>query len=74
MTEEAIREIIRRYTREAVVRNLEREMSTLARKAVKDLMIAKKKKVKVTEEVVHDYLAFRSSASVKRSARIRSAW
>jgi ATP-dependent Lon protease len=56
VTDEAVREIIRRYTREAGVRNLEREMSTLARKAVKDLMVGKKKKIKVTEEVVHDYL------------------
>jgi ATP-dependent Lon protease len=56
VTEEAVHEIIRRYTREAGVRNLEREMNTLARKAVKDLMISKKKKIKVTAEVVHDYL------------------
>ncbi len=56
ITDEAVREIIRRYTREAGVRNLEREMNTLSRKAVKDLMIAKKKKIKVTVEVVNDYL------------------
>jgi ATP-dependent Lon protease len=56
VTEEAVHEIIRRYTREAGVRNLEREMNTLARKAVKDLMISKKKKIKVTAEVVNDYL------------------
>ena len=57
VTEEAIREIIRRYTREAGVRSLEREMNTLARKAVKDLMTAKKgKKIKVTPKVVEDYL------------------
>jgi ATP-dependent Lon protease len=57
VTDAAIREIIRRYTREAGVRNLEREISTLARKAVKDLMTAKKgKKIKVTPEIVNDYL------------------
>ena len=56
VSDEAIREIIQRYTREAGVRSLEREISTLARKAVKDLMISKKKKVKVTPDVVHDYL------------------
>ncbi len=56
VTAEAVYEIIRRYTREAGVRNLEREMNTLARKAVKDLMISKKKKIKVTVETVHDYL------------------
>jgi ATP-dependent Lon protease len=55
VTDEAIMEAIRRYTREAGVRNLEREISTLARKAVKDLMMAKKK-IKVTPEVVNEYL------------------
>jgi ATP-dependent Lon protease len=57
VTEEAIREIIQRYTREAGVRSLEREMNTLARKAIKDLMTVKKgKKIKVTAKVVNDYL------------------
>jgi ATP-dependent Lon protease len=57
VTDEAIREIIQRYTREAGVRSLEREMNTLARKAVKDLMTAKKgKKIKVTAKIVNEYL------------------
>src|SRR5207248_2761363 len=46
--EEALLTIIRRYTREAGVRNVERELSTLIRKAVKELMMSKKKSVKVT--------------------------
>ncbi len=56
ITDEAIYEAIRRYTREAGVRNLEREINTIARKAVKDLMMSKKKKIKVTPEVVNQYL------------------
>jgi ATP-dependent Lon protease len=48
--------LIRRYTREAGVRNLERELSTLIRKAVKELMTSKKKAVKVTEATIGDYL------------------
>ncbi len=58
VSDEAIREIIQKYTREAGVRNLEREMNTLARKAVKELMVAKdkKKKIKVTPKIVNDYL------------------
>jgi ATP-dependent Lon protease len=48
--------MIRRYTREAGVRNLERELSTLARKAVKELMISKKKSVKVTETTLEEFL------------------
>jgi ATP-dependent Lon protease len=57
VTEDALYEVIRRYTREAGVRNLEREINSLARKAVKELMLAKsKKKIKVTPDVVHQYL------------------
>jgi ATP-dependent Lon protease len=56
VTEEGLYEVIRRYTREAGVRNLEREMNSLARKAVKEIMTSKKKKIQVTPDVVHQYL------------------
>ncbi|MFG1400729.1 endopeptidase La [Xanthobacter sediminis] len=52
----ALTTVIRRYTREAGVRNLEREISTLARKAVKELMLSKKKSVKVTAKNLEDFL------------------
>jgi ATP-dependent Lon protease len=54
--EGALKTLIRRYTREAGVRNLEREISTLARKAVKDIMLSKKKAVVVDDKVLADYL------------------
>jgi len=54
--DDALLLVIRRYTREAGVRNLERELSTLARKAVKELMISKKKTVKVTEKNLEEFL------------------
>jgi ATP-dependent Lon protease len=54
--EEALLTIIRRYTREAGVRNLERELSTLIRKAIKELIIAKKKSTRVTAANLPDYL------------------
>src|SRR5213082_1899313 len=54
--DEALLLMIRRYTREAGVRNLERELSTLARKAVKELMISKKKSIKVTEKSLEEFL------------------
>jgi len=38
ITEDALRDLIRYYTREAGVRNLERELANLARKAVKDIL------------------------------------
>ncbi|HEX8829478.1 MAG TPA: endopeptidase La, partial [Xanthobacteraceae bacterium] len=52
----ALLTIIRRYTREAGVRNLERELSTLIRKAVKELTISKKESVQVTDKVLAEYL------------------
>ena len=54
--DEALLTLIRRYTREAGVRNLERELSTLIRKAVKELMTSKKKSIAVTAENLGDYL------------------
>src|SRR3979409_2331107 len=48
--------LIRRYTREAGVRNLERELSTLIRKAVKELTLTKKKSITVEAKTVSDYL------------------
>jgi ATP-dependent Lon protease len=48
--------LIRRYTREAGVRNLERELSTLIRKAVKELTISKKQSVEVTEKTLPEFL------------------
>ncbi len=54
--DEALLTIIRRYTREAGVRNLERELSTLIRKAVKELTISKRQSVEVTDKSLPDYL------------------
>jgi ATP-dependent Lon protease len=54
--EDALLTLIRRYTREAGVRNLERELSTLIRKAVKQLMTSKNRSVQVTETNLSDYL------------------
>jgi ATP-dependent Lon protease len=54
--DEALLTIIRRYTREAGVRNLERELSTLIRKAVKELILSEKKSVKASADNLADYL------------------
>jgi ATP-dependent Lon protease len=54
--DEALLTLIRRYTREAGVRNLERELSNLIRKAVKELMTSKKKSIAVTAANLGDYL------------------
>ena len=54
--DEALLLLIRRYTREAGVRNLERELSTLIRKAVKELTLSKTKSITVEAKTVADYL------------------
>ena len=50
VSEEAMLELVRTHTREAGVRNLEREIATLARKAVKEIVTAKTKKVSITKK------------------------
>jgi ATP-dependent Lon protease len=50
ITDEALMELIRTYTREAGVRNLEREIANIARKAVKEIVTAKVKKVAITKK------------------------
>jgi ATP-dependent Lon protease len=54
--EDALLTLIRRYTREAGVRNLERELSTLIRKAVRQLMTSTTESVEVTRTNLFDYL------------------
>ncbi len=57
ITDSAVRSIIRYYTREAGVRNLERELSTIARKAVKEILLdKKKKKIVVDDKNIDKYL------------------
>jgi ATP-dependent Lon protease len=51
-----IKEIIRSYTRESGVRNLEREISKVARKVVKKVVNGEEKKVIVNDKNVHDFL------------------
>jgi ATP-dependent Lon protease len=54
--DEALRTVIRRYTREAGVRNLERELATLGRKVVKELLTSQVKSVTITAENLEAYL------------------
>lgn len=56
IADDALLTLIRRYTREAGVRNLEREISNLARKAVKEILLKKTKKIVVTLDNIADYL------------------
>ncbi len=56
VSDEALTHVIRYYTREAGVRNLEREIAKLARKAVTDILKGKTKKVDVTPDKAEEYL------------------
>jgi ATP-dependent Lon protease len=56
LDDDALKEIIRRYTREAGVRNLEREIAKMSRKSVKELLTTKKKSIHVTLKNLEDYL------------------
>ncbi|MBD3618405.1 MAG: endopeptidase La [Chromatiales bacterium] len=57
ITEDAVRSIIRHYTREAGVRSLEREISKLCRKVVKNqLLDHSKDKIVITADNINDYL------------------
>lgn len=60
ISDDAIRDIIRYYTREAGVRNLERELSNIARKAIKNLLMHKnKERVNVDSGNLEEYLGVR---------------
>ncbi len=57
VTQSAIRDIIRYYTREAGVRSLEREIAKICRKVVKSLLVEKKKtKITVSSRNLDQYL------------------
>ncbi|MGF1621542.1 MAG: endopeptidase La [Rhodomicrobiaceae bacterium] len=56
VTDEALLELIRRYTREAGVRSLEREIAKLARKAVKEIEGSEQTQIHVTEANLPDFL------------------
>ena len=59
VTDEALRDLIRYYTREAGVRNLEREIARLARKAVREIAQTEAAQVTVTPETLPDYAGVR---------------
>jgi len=56
LSEDIIKEIIRSYTKESGVRNLEREISKIARKVVKKVVTGEEKEVKIDLKNLSDYL------------------
>ena len=59
ISDDALRDIIRYYTREAGVRNLEREIANLARKAIKDILMKGLEKVHITRRNLDKYAGVR---------------
>lgn len=55
INDSALRKLIRLYTREAGVRNLEREIASLCRKAIKDILMKGRKKISVTSRNLEKY-------------------
>ena len=71
-TDDGLREIIHSYTREAGVRNLEREIATLIRKQARRIAEGKTDKLVVTPEVVHGALGvpkFRAEREVEERVK-----
>lgn len=59
ISDRTLRDLIRYYTREAGVRNLEREIANLCRKALKEILVSKKTKVTITPKGLEKYAGVR---------------
>ena len=71
-TDDAVRFLVRRYTREAGVRNLEREIGTICRKQARRIAEGTREKVEVTPELVEKDLGaprFRTDTEVAERTR-----
>lgn len=62
ISEDALRDTIRYYTREAGVRNLEREIAKMTRKAVKEIMMKGKSKITISRKNLGKYLGVRKTS------------
>ena len=59
ITDEALGDLIKYYTREAGVRGLERALASLCRKAIKEIVQGKAKEVKITQNNLEEYAGIR---------------
>src|SRR5690606_5652246 len=59
LSDDALVDLIRYYTREAGVRSLEREIANLARKAIKDIVAGDRKEVRITRRNLDKYAGVR---------------
>jgi ATP-dependent Lon protease len=72
LSDDAIRDLVRYYTREAGVRNLEREIANLCRKAIKEILSKKKESISITSRNLGKYAGIRrfSYGEVEENNRI----
>ncbi|MFA7275980.1 MAG: endopeptidase La [Pseudobdellovibrionaceae bacterium] len=72
LSDDAVRDLVRYYTREAGVRNLEREISNLCRKAIKEILAKKKTSVAITARNLGKYAGIRrfSYGEIEQQNRI----
>jgi len=59
ITDDALKDLVRYYTREAGVRNLEREIANLTRKAVREIVGEEKASIRVTKRNLDKYAGIR---------------
>lgn len=59
ITDDALRDVIRYYTKESGVRSLEREIAKLARKSIKEILMDKSTEVAITQDNLGKYLGVR---------------
>ncbi len=59
VNEDSIRHLIRYYTREAGVRNLEREIANLCRKAIKEILMKGRERISITARNIEKYAGIR---------------
>jgi len=59
LSDKALRDLIRYYTRESGVRNLERELANLCRKAIKEILMKNKSRVSITPRNLNKYAGVR---------------
>jgi ATP-dependent Lon protease len=59
ITDSALKDVVRYYTREAGVRNLERELAKLTRKATREIVLKKQESIEVTPKNLEKYAGVR---------------
>ena len=71
ISDSALLDVVRYYTREAGVRNLEREISKIMRKIVKKILLKEENEIQVTSDNLSDFLGVRNIVLVQQMKKIK---